>query len=75
MQAKHPAHIKHKENKEFKKSLGYIARACLKTNKQTYEEPGSGSVYMAVHKRTQEARVSILLCISMLLVTSGISAG
>lgn len=33
MQAKHPIHIKHNENKEFKKSLGYIARACLKTNK------------------------------------------
>lgn len=61
MQAKHPIHIKQNENKEFKKSLGYIARACLKTNKpmeshavslftwQYTEVSGSKSVHTVVH--------------------------
>lgn len=70
MQSKHPIHIK---QKELKNSLGYIAR--MSQNKQTHEDPGSESVYMAVQKRTQEARVFITVVNFKLLVTSGISVG
>lgn len=74
MQAKHPIHIKQNENKEFKKSLGYIARACLKTNKPM--ESQAVSLFTWQYTRDLRKQECPYCCaFQMLLVISGISVG